>query len=254
MQRNNRESGYPSLAESLDSLRSWLPEHGVREQLDMLLRLVESRSNTLNDAVPLNLKTDAALVWTGGREDMLFLVAAAVQQGRLESLGIDPQDGLLRVRLTFAGYLHLEEIDKSPLRNDRVFVAMWFDSSMSDVYDNGLSKGIRSAGYSPLRVDREPAHGDRIDAHILVAIRRSRAMVADATGVSASVMYEAGFAEGLGKPVIWTVRKGELGKLPFDTRQLLHIVWETPEQLAKDLRPVIEHRLGARGPSSPSGQ
>lgn len=67
----------------------------------------------------------------------------------------------------------------------------------------------------------------KIDDRILAEIRRARFVVADFSGASASVCYEAGFADGLGIPVIPCVREGEETKLSFDTRQVTHIVWST---------------------------
>lgn len=53
----------------------------------------------------------------------------------------------------------------------------------------------------------------------MLAIRSCRFLVADAFGERTAVYYEAGFAGGLGKLVIWTCQKDELAKVSFDTRQ-----------------------------------
>ena len=82
----------------------------------------------------------------------------------------------------------------------------------------------------------------KIDDRILGAIRRSRFVVVDMTGQRASVYFEAGSAEGLGVPVIWTCRAGEEKNLAFDTRQNGHLIWEMPEQLRSDLTARIERR------------
>ena len=51
------------------------------------------------------------------------------------------------------------------------------------------------------------------------------------------VYYEAGFAKGLGREVVWTVKKELIDKnlVHFDTRQFNHIAWETTEDLRKKL-------------------
>ena len=56
---------------------------------------------------------------------------------------------------------------------------------------------------------------------------------------SPGVYYEAGFAAGLGIEVIRTVRKDHLGDVHFDTSHVQHVVWETAEQLLKDLENQI---------------
>src|SRR5262249_50647602 len=140
----------------------------------------------------------------------------------------------------------LEELARTAVLSARIFVAMWFNDEVAGLFENGIAPAITAAGYEPFVVNRAVASGERIDSRIMVEILRSRAVVADATGGRFSVYYEAGFAEGLGKPVIWTVRKDYLDpkKLAFDTRQFPHCPWTEPAQLAEELRWIIEQRLG----------
>ena len=51
-----------------------------------------------------------------------------------------------------------------------------------------------------------------IDDRLRVEIRTSRFLIADLTHENAGAYWEAGFAEGLGKPVIYTCEKSK-----FDT-------------------------------------
>ena len=60
-------------------------------------------------------------------------------------------------------------------------------------------------------------------------------MVADFTGQLAGVYYEAGFAMGLGRTVIWCCRKDEIDKLHFDTNHKNHIDWGSVEELRERL-------------------
>lgn len=49
--------------------------------------------------------------------------------------------------------------------------------------------------------------------------------------------FEAGFAIGLGIPIIWTAREDEVkgGKIHFDIRQYNCIEWKNPEDLKEKL-------------------
>src|SRR4051794_30304544 len=67
--------------------------------------------------------------------------------------------------------------------------------------------------------------------------------------VRGGVYYEAGFAFGVGLPIIWSVRSDCLDALHFDTRQYPHIVWRTPQELRTQLQDRIEALLG-QGPDS----
>ena len=62
--------------------------------------------------------------------------------------------------------------------------------------------------------------------------------------VRGSAYFEAGFAVGLGIPVIWTCRKDAIDHLHFDTRQFNHIKWEKPADLMIQLADRLEAAIG----------
>ncbi|MCF2940650.1 hypothetical protein L1N85_19855 [Paenibacillus alkaliterrae] len=62
-----------------------------------------------------------------------------------------------------------------------------------------------------------------------VILPYSNIVISDFTEHKTGVYYEAGFAKGLGLEVIWTVREDNLDQCHFDTKQMNHIVWKTPE-------------------------
>lgn len=159
------------------------------------------------------------------------------------------------VGLSFAGFERLEAFNQIPTSSSQAFVAMWFNESMAVAFERGIAEGIRDAGYEPLRIDRKE-HNNKIDDEIIAEIRRSRFVVADFTCplteldgkaepiARGGVYYEAGFAQGLQLPVIWTCRKDILGHVHFDTRQYAHIEWENPEELRDKLSKRISATLG----------
>jgi hypothetical protein len=154
--------------------------------------------------------------------------------------------------LTANGLRRLDELSQMATDSDQVFVAMWFSDEMDDAYTNGFQLGINDNGFRALRIDQKE-HSNKIDDEIIAEIRRSRFIVADFTCQLANVdqknvaiarggvYYEAGFAQGIGIPVIWTVRSDCIDHVHFDTRQYAHIVWDTP----LDLREKLKNRIGA---------
>ena len=154
---------------------------------------------------------------------------------------------LLIYRLTVPGYSYLAEIDHAVTDSSKAFVAMWFNESMNEVWDEGLLPAIRETGYEAVRIDQKE-HLNKIDDEIIAEIQRARFLVADftqgETGPRGGVYYEAGYAHGLNIPVIFTCREDALEKVHFDTRQYPHIVWETPEKLRRDLAKRISAVLG----------
>lgn len=163
-------------------------------------------------------------------------------------------DGLYSCVVEVAGYSLIEQSVTNP-DSSQCFVAMWFDPRMNEAFENGIRPAIEEdRGYSALRIDRQEFVG-KIDDEIIAEIRRSRFLVADATngddGARGGVYYEAGFAHGLGLPVIFTCRNDMIDKVHFDTRQFNHIVWESPDDLRKQLANRIGSVLGD-GPNADS--
>lgn len=122
---------------------------------------------------------------------------------------------------------------------------MWFSDEVDSVWEDGFFPALNKLGYQPLRIDKKE-HNDKIDDHIIAEIRKSGLLIADFTGNRNGVYFEAGFAMGLGIPVIWTCRKDHIEKVHFDTRQYNHIVWETPEELKEKLTYRIEATIPNR--------
>lgn len=155
--------------------------------------------------------------------------------------------GRLTCALTVEGYTRLAELQKTDAASSEAFVAMWFDGSMDKAWRFGLKLGIRDSGYEPVRIDRKE-HLNKIDDEVISAIRRSRFVVADFShgdqGVRGSVYYEAGFAHGLGIPVIFTCREDMLHEIHFDTRQYNHLLWSEPDELRGMLKNRIVATLG----------
>ena len=134
---------------------------------------------------------------------------------------------------------------------------------MREVYEDGIKPAIDDAGYEPVRIDRQEFLGNVPD-EILAAIRQSRFMVADFTackecttcktckkiGAPGDVYYEAGFARGLGIPVIHTVREDCMDDVHFDTSSINYLKWKTVKCLRTKLRTRIKATLG-RGPLDP---
>ena len=98
----------------------------------------------------------------------------------------------------------------------------------------------------PYRVDNDPANLGRIDAKIEMEIKRSRFLVADVTGGRQGVYYEAGYAMGLGLPVIWCVNSDHTDDMHFDTQQYKHIIWDTAEDMAQELEALVIAAIGER--------
>ena len=191
--------------------------------------------------------------------DLKELRLYAIDRGWLRGGGTPgspsfPYPGL--IELDLGARIHVEERTRELDQERQGFVAMWFDPSMDEVYECGIKPAIKAAGYKPHKIDQEAFLGSVVD-RIVAEIRKSRFVVADFTtspeaGDRGGVYYEAGFAHGLGIPVIHTCHKDSMKALHFDTNHLNHLIWTTPEELKHRLKYWIEATIepGPLGPSN----
>ncbi|MBZ0130582.1 MAG: hypothetical protein K8F59_15900 [Rhodobacteraceae bacterium] len=193
------------------------------------------------------------LAWTASRQipEVITLAEYCHEEGWIEHRVTErsgsSKNTVHEMMLRPPGYARLAELEGYNAASKQAFVAMWFDETMKQVYDEGIAPAIRDAGYEPVRIDRKE-HNNKIDDEIVAEIRRSRFVVSDftqgASGARGGVYYEAGFAHGFNIPVIFTCRLDGLGKVHFDTRQYNHITWETPGELRERLAKRISATLG----------
>jgi hypothetical protein len=166
--------------------------------------------------------------------------------------------------LTLEGYRRYREIRQQRGPGNQAFVAMWFHADMKPAFEEGFDPALRATGHEPYRVDLA-AHNNKVDDQIVAEIRRSKLVIVDATGARPNAYWEAGFAMGLGIPVIWscnesweahvlnTVPNGPTASeatitrwsetLAFDTRQHYFIMWTDPA----DLKEKLTARIRALG-------
>ena len=133
----------------------------------------------------------------------------------------------------------------------KCFVASALGNSDVDrIYDRVVRLTLREIGVNPVRVDRVE-HNEDIDDKICDLIRSSDLCIADLTYARPSVYYEAGYAFGLGKPVIYIVKGNHFTPKPddkfgncrvhFDLQMKNIIKWEPIDSLAKRLKKRLLH-------------
>lgn len=240
--RENFEAGRTVTLESsegiLDSVR--VPRT-LLEKLDKLLLHISKKQKSTAEGARIHEENDYALAYCRDQTEFHHILVLA-QTNQF----IEPGIGSFHQRLRLDGWKRVEGLDTVDVQNNKAFIAMWFNRSMFEAWENGIKPALESAGYDPVRVDRTH-HNDKIDDRIIMEIRQCSLVVADFTGDRGGVYFEAGFAKGLGKNVIWTCRKDWLEKIHFDTRQYNHITWEAPA----DLYAQLYERVQATYPLTP---
>lgn len=214
---------------------------------EMLLGIYRStvEGTSLGNAITVDPKI-YPLYYLKSEMDIRRLVGMLVETGWVESRGIGADGSLLQ--LAQYGFDRAEKLQSFQGRSDQAFVAMSFHKSLDHIFNDAIKPALESTGYTPIRVDRIE-HNDKIDDVILSEIRRSGLVIADFSLHRQGVYFEAGFALGLGIPVIWTCRREDMENAHFDTRQYNHIDWaDVPE-----LRERLDRRIRASGYARETG-
>jgi len=243
----------PSVAEKGDKLLRWMakayPKAG--SEIGVLQNpLAPHVKSHLPDLCKLQLIKQPffkpeifAFGWAQDHEELLYILVEYLEK----EMQYIEDIGAAVFRITPKGWSRIGSLEQANIQSNVGFIAMWIDDSMSEAW-KAIDQGIRTAGYDALRIDQKQ-HNNEITDEIIAEIRKSRFLVVDLTDHRNGVYFEAGFAKGLGLPVIWLCRRDELDKAHFDTRQYNFIVWEADKlaELSKALRNRIEATIG-RGP------
>jgi nucleoside 2-deoxyribosyltransferase len=138
--------------------------------------------------------------------------------------------------ITEEGWIEIEKNIESNY-SQQVFVAMWFGKEMDNAAKM-IEEAVNACGLRIMRIDRKE-HNNEISGEILLEIINSRLVIADVTGQRNGVYFEAGFALGHQKSVIWSCKSDDIKNVHFDTRQYNHIFWENEDELYFKLKDRI---------------
>jgi nucleoside 2-deoxyribosyltransferase len=234
--RELNERGLKVIINDFESLLgSVVVPNGPLERIDRIVLHIFRQMETYDAKVRL-LDHDYSIAYARSISEFRFLIDRASE---LRYLDRHRNGDIDDCQLTIEGWRHVGELRKNEIMTNQAFIAMSFDPTLRSVYLEGVKPALIETGYIPLRVD-EAEYNDKIDDRIIADIRKSGLVIADFTQHKAGVYFEAGFALGLGIPVIWICRDKDIESTHFDTRQYNHIVWTNAQDLKEKLVARIE--------------
>ncbi len=105
------------------------------------------------------------------------------------------------------------------------------DPELDRVVDDHFLPAVSLAGFTLRRLDDQPRAG-LIDDRLRVEIKACRFLIADLSHGNRGAHWEAGYAEGLSQPVIYTCRDDVFNDPNhehhphFDTNHHLTVIWD----------------------------
>jgi hypothetical protein len=208
----------PSPAEQADNLILWVGDHQPSPAQHVTIPEAEVAS-WVGTPISSNFH-DEGLSWLLQQPQMQQLVK---NNASLSDAS--------RLQLTFEGWQRHEALHRNVVEGHKAFMAMKFNDEMHRVFEECFRPAVDRTGFKLQRLIDGQLAGP-IDDQLRVALGTSRFVIADLTHASNGAYWEAGFAEGLGRPVIYTCCKTqwEEQKTHFDTNHLATIIWD-PEDL-----------------------
>lgn len=153
------------------------------------------------------------------------------------------------VDLTFTGWGEYEARKSGHSPGNFGFLAMQYgDAHLEDFARKVIKPAIAENLPFNLIDLRDVAQAGVIDNLLRQQLRDSAFVLVDLTHDNSGAYWEAGYAEGLGKPVIYLCEtaKFEEAKTHFDTNHCTTVLWsaDAPEEFASELIATIRRSLG----------
>lgn len=219
------------------------------EQVDLIIRWLAEGENGLGSRASIVWPDHQALIGAI-TEDHFHEILRYLNDSTL--VNGEPMGGGASFALSFEGWEYYNELKQGATASRTAFMAMKFGEPNADrVYSEVFRPAVEKAGFRLTRLDEKPEAGS-IDNRLRAEIQSCAFLIADLSHANNGAYWEAGYAEGLGKPVIYTCEKsvfdGEDEDNPkphFDVNHHLTIIWDkdSPEQAGENLKYSIRATL-----------
>jgi hypothetical protein len=214
--------------------RDYLPS--VAEQAENLIFYLGCEQQSAGDRIELLYLKVLFLVGATEPHDILFLVRGLIEEnmlvGKLSSQSAN-------IVLTIKGWERFAQLSRGVEASNQGFMAMPFGYEyLTRAFYEHWKPASDQAGMPLQRLDENPKAGS-ISNRMMVEIRRSKYLVAELTHNNPGAYWEAGFAEGLGKPVIYLCEQSFFDDpkngVHFDVSQRQGVIWD-----ADNMREAVE--------------
>jgi len=223
-----------------------------REQVDNLIRWIGENQTSPDEPARANIELIAATVGAqvsapeSNESAFQWLIAEIGNENLFVWDARQPAVQVL-LRLRMKGWELYEQLRHRIADVRTAFMAMQFgNAELMSVLERCFKPAVKRAGFD-LRALNELQPAGLIDNQIRAAIRSARFVVADLSHDNNGAYFEAGFAEGIGLPVLYTCRreKFEAEKTHFDTNHMVTIPWDLDDldDAAKRLTATIRVTL-----------
>ena len=160
---------------------------------------------------------------------------------------LDGRSTFLNVNLTLEGWERYESEKRGQFSGNCGFLAMKFgEADLEALVKEVVKPAIQKMGYDLVDL-RDVARAGVIDNIMRAQIRDAAFVIVDLTHDNSGAYWEAGYAEGLGKPVIYMCEKTKFknASTHFDTNHSTTVPWsrDNDEGFRKELIATLRRSL-----------
>lgn len=246
--RNELGSDTPDLTRaSFEQYRRTETLPSIPDQVDNLLSFLALRLRHAGRQYP---KIDPAMISAIGAIDhsaAVSLVQFMTEGGYLTSLSANTLSGhdSRYIAPTLTGWVQAGELARGQESEQFAFMAMKYGDPVLEAYVVDVIRPAVEATGHRLEVLRDRPAAGLIDNYLRSRLRLCKFVVADLSHANNGAYWEAGFAEGLGKPVIYTCERSvfDASTTHFDTNHSQTVVWhpDDPDETRKQLVACIQN-------------
>lgn len=246
----------------LDSLRSNALLPSPTAQADNLVRFVGERVSQSGEPIERFPYKIHAIIGSLNRTAAVRLINELAKRGTLTSVSnshYQTESGEFPwppepagINLSLDGWAQYESQKQGGFEGNYGFIAMQFnESDLDDFVQHVVKPAVKTAtGYDLVDMRDVPTAGI-IDNIMRIKIKEARFVIADLTHDNNGAYWEAGYAEGLGKSVIYICeqKKFDKKKSHFDTNHCTTVPWSTddPETFRQRLSATLRRSLYLSG-------
>ena len=225
------------------------PRPSLPEQADYYIRWIGDNVRVGGQYIGVHPSAIQAIVGSATIEEFELVSTHLIEVGLIKH---GSGNGAWRdVTLSFGGWERYRTLERATPDSRRAFMAMQYNKEpLEGIVDRVFRDAVRQTGFDLFLLRDRPVAG-LIDNRLRAEIRAARFLLADLTDRNPGASWEAGYAEGLGKPVIYTcerkVFEDSERKPHFDTNHHQTVLWDAgePQTTAKDLKATIRATLPA---------
>lgn len=238
----------------LEDLRKRVALPRPENLLDEFILWIGKHSEHVGHAFRIDYPEYRCVLGAANVDAFNFLTEWIERSGLFHCVSIEAMSGpqpLIDCYLNPEGWARYSSLTHSREASRHVFMAMEYgDDVLDSVVRDHWTPAVAQAGFELRRLDQGQGAG-LIDDHLRVQIRTARLLVCDLTHGNRGAYWEAGFAEGLGIPVIYTCRrdvfedKDHKDYPHFDTNHWLTVPWDAakPAEAGQNLKDTIRATL-----------